>query len=156
MNENWETTVQNLIVIFKGALTNLIPWLEKAMIKWKSGESYDDFENISIALYENIVSTSLYSEHSNQPPLAKYLYAYDDYSSVDFIGVKDNNYRGRLFAFVSFQSINLPLDRVKVVELDPEYKAIGVKYLNANGVDYFFARGVNGDKKFIEQINVIL
>lgn len=55
MSEKWNTSVTELIMVFRGALISIIPWLERAKIYWKNGESYDDWDNIVNALYENIV-----------------------------------------------------------------------------------------------------
>ena len=60
MDANWETSVKELLYIFRGALIAIIPWVEKAKIKWKEEEEiYDEWGNITVALYENIVCSSL-------------------------------------------------------------------------------------------------
>ena len=39
MNNNWKTSVNELLEIFRSALIAIIPWLEKARIKWKEGQA---------------------------------------------------------------------------------------------------------------------
>lgn len=47
VNNNWKTSESELLTIFSGALLAIIPWLEKAKIKWKEGEAYNDWDNIA-------------------------------------------------------------------------------------------------------------
>jgi hypothetical protein len=43
MTNKWKTSVTELLAIFRGALLAIIPWLDRANIKWKEGgEAYDD------------------------------------------------------------------------------------------------------------------
>jgi len=89
MKNKWTVSVTELLIIFRGALLAIIPWIEKAKIKWKEHEAYDDWDNIAESLYKNIVCSSLTGEVASQYTIAKYNFDYDDYSSVDFIGVRN-------------------------------------------------------------------
>lgn len=144
MENYWHTTVNELLSIFRGALIAIIPWIEKAQIKWKEGESYDDWDNISESLYKNIVCSSLISEVASEYYIAKYDLQYQEYSKIDFIQVMSNNYPDKQFAFVSYSSNQIPFDSVKVAELDKTFKVIG--YLNLNLEDLDFAYVKNSDK----------
>ena len=85
MNINWNTSVTELIRIFRGALLSIIPWLEKAKIKWNEGEAYDDWDNIVESLYLNLVCSTLNGEVSVENNIAKYNFTYSDYSTINFI-----------------------------------------------------------------------
>src|SRR5690606_20593651 len=91
MNNNWKTSVTELLVISRGALLAIIPWLEKAKIKWKEDEAYDDWDNIAESLYANIVCSSLIGEVATEYQITKYNFNYDNYSSVNFIEVRNKD-----------------------------------------------------------------
>lgn len=156
MNNNWKTSVNELLVVFRGALIAIIPWIEKVKIKWKEGESYDDWDNIEKALFDNIVCSSLIGEVTSEYPIAKYNYQYENYYLVDFILVKSKNYIDRNFAFVSFVSDSFPLDSVKVAELDKLDKVVGYLNLRHDEVMFSFIRNNKGRKEVIDEVDVIL
>ncbi len=156
MEHTWKTTVNELIYIFRGALTDIIPWINKAKIKWKEGESYDDWDNISSALYENIICTSLYSEVLDSYPMAKYLYGYDDYVDLDHIRVKDGKQPDKDLAFISFQTNFTPLDSLKVAILDKSDKVCGHSTLNYKDMEFIFVRYERGEKILADTIEVSL
>ena len=65
MEDNLKISVDELMRNFRGALIAIIPWLERAKIKWKRGESYDDWDSIAETLYTSIVLNSINSEMIN-------------------------------------------------------------------------------------------
>jgi hypothetical protein len=156
MSNNWKTSVTELLAIFKGALLAIIPWLEKAKIKWKEGEAYDDWDNISESLYKNIVCSSLIGEIASENTIAKYNFNYDDYSSIDFIEVRSKENYEKKFAFVAFQTNSSPMDTVKVAELDKTNKVIGYTNLKFDSSKFVFVKNVNGKKEVIDNIEVVL
>lgn len=156
MSNNWKSSVTELLAIFKGALLAIIPWLEKAKIKWKEGEAYDDWDNISESLYENIVCSSLIGEIASEYTIAKYNFNYNDYSSIDFIEVMDKDNSEKIFAFVAFQSSFTPLDHIKVAELDKTNKVVGYTYLKPDGLEFVFVKNINGKREVIDEVNVRL
>lgn len=156
MNRIWKTSVEELLTIFRGALISITPWLEKARIKWKQGESYDDWDNIATTLFENIVCNSLISETMPKYSIAKYDFTYDCYSNLDYILAKSKKYIDKSLVFVSFQSQNSPLDIVKVAVIDKqefvnEYLTFKMKELS-----FAFVNNVEEKKKIITHIDVKL
>lgn len=156
MNNNWKTSVTELLMIFKGALLAIIPWLEKAKIKWTNEEAYDDWDNIAESLYQNIVCSSLNGEVTSEYQIAKYNFNYDDYSSISFIRVRHKNNPEKKFAFVSFQSNLSPMDRVKVAELDKLNKVVDYTKLKLDSLDFVFVKNLKGKKEVIDSIEIVL
>ncbi|ACP21007.1 hypothetical protein Aasi_1725 [Candidatus Amoebophilus asiaticus 5a2] len=156
MSNNWKISVSELLDIFREVLLAVIPWLEKAKIKWKEGEAYDDWDNIAEALYKNIVCSSLTGEVAFKYTIAKYNFNYDDYASIDFIEVRSKDNSEKKFAFVSFQSSFSPLDSVKVAELNKTDKVVGYTSLKFDSLGFFFVKNINGKKEFIDNIDVEL
>ncbi|WP_345454894.1 hypothetical protein [Deinococcus aluminii] len=59
MDGKWNTSVQELIDIFSQSLKQLIPVMDKAHIKWRGNEAYDDWDEIKRVLFSNIVVNSI-------------------------------------------------------------------------------------------------
>jgi hypothetical protein len=156
MNNNWKTSVSELLEIFRGALIAVIPWLEKAKIKWKNSEAYDDWDNIAKTLYENIVCSSLTGEVASEYSIAKYDFNYDDYSSIDFILVKNKNQVHIKYAFVSFQSITNPLDSLRVAKLDKSNRVIEYINLKLEEVGFVLVKNNKGKEELIDEIEIII
>lgn len=156
MNNNWETTISELLAIYRGALIAIIPWLEKAKINWKEGESYDDWDKIAGTLYENIVYSSITGEISQNESIASYDFHYNDYSAIDSIQVISNEYSNSKFAFVSFQSIAFPMDTIEVAALNSSYKVIEYLTMKVEGSEFVLVKNSNGKKEIIDKINIIL
>jgi hypothetical protein len=156
MSKNWKTSVTELIAIFRGALLSIIPWLQKAKIKWKEGEAYDDWDNIVESLYANIVCSSLIGEVASKHGIAKYNFAYNDYSSINFIEVRGKGNSETVYSFVAFQSNFSPLDSVKVAELDKANKVVGYTNFTFEELEFIFVKNVNGKKEVIDNIEVTL
>lgn len=156
MSNNWKTSVTELLAIFKGALLAIIPWLEKAKIKWKEGEAYDDWDNIADSLYRNIVCSSLTGEVASDYSIAKYNFHYEDYSSIDFIQVKSERHSDKYLAFVAFQSISTPLDSIKVAELDKADKVVKHLDLKQGDLEFVFVKNNKGEKEVIDKVDLML
>jgi hypothetical protein len=152
----WKTSVNELFIIFRGALLSIIPWLEKARIKWKEGESYDDLDNIVKVLYENIVCSSLVGEVLTEYSIAKYDIIYDDYSGIDYIKVNSKEHPDKNLSFISFQSEVAALDKIRVAVLNNADKVIGKLSLKFKEVEFAFVKNKDDNKEIIENINVIL
>lgn len=164
-NNIWKTSVNELLHIFEGALLAVIPWLEKAKINWKEGEAYDDWDNIVEAIYGNIVYASLEcsplyisskGEVMCEYSIAKYNFHYEDYSSMDFIGVKCMNNPEKQYAFVAFQSNVTPFDSVKVAELDNKEKLLGYVSFKNENLEFSYIKRSDGIRKIIREIEVLL
>ncbi len=156
MSNIWKTSVSELLTIFKGALLAIIPWLEKAKIKWKEGEAYDDWDNIADSLYRNIVCSSLTGGVTSDYPIAKYNFHYEDYSLVDFIQVKSERYSDKYLVFVAFQSISASLDSIKVAELDKSNKVVKHFDLKREDLELVFVKNNKGKKEVIDKVDVML
>lgn len=156
MMNNWKTSVGELLAIFRGALLAIIPWIEKAKIKWKEGDAYDDWDNIADSLYRNIFCSSLAGEIASDYSITKYNLHYEDYSSIDFIEVRSKEYSEKKFAFVAFQSNSSPLDSVKVAELDKMDKVAGYTNLKFDGLEFVFVKNIDGKREVIDKVDVML
>lgn len=156
MSEKWNTSVTELIMVFRGALISIIPWLERAKIYWKNGESYDDWDNIVNALYENIVFSTLIGVVEKKYNIAKYNFTYNDYSTIDFLGVRDKNYYEKKYVFIAFQSNLTPFDLVSVAELDNEERVIGYSNLKFDDSEFVFVKSIGGKRTVNEKIEVEL
>lgn len=156
MSNSWNTSVTELLGIFRGALLAIIPWIEKAKIKWKEGEAYDDWDDIADCLYRNIVCSSLTGEIASDYPIAKYNFQYEDYSSVDFIQIKSERHSDKYLAFVAFQSIFAPLDNIKVAELDKSDKVVKHLDLKQEDLQFVFVKNNKDKKEVIDKIDVML
>jgi hypothetical protein len=155
-NQKFEISVNDLIKVFRDALISLIPFLEKVKIEWRQGQSYDDWDNISMTLYQNIVCSSLYGEVTNEYPINKYEFGYDDFSKRDYVLVICNEYSDKKLAFVSFQSVKTPLDYVKVAILDEADLKIGYLELKQENLNYSFNKINLGKRELKEKISVVV
>lgn len=156
MGNNWKISINELLSIFRGALIAIIPWLEKAKIKWKEGEAYDDWDNIAESLYRNIVCSSLTGEVAPEYSIAKYNFHYEDYSFTDFIQVRSGSYLDKNFVFVSFQSNSSPFDAVKVVELNKSNKIVGYLTLILDDLEFAFIKNEDGKKVVISELEILV
>ncbi len=130
--------------------------LEKAKIKWKEGEAYDDWDNIAESLYKNIVCSSLTGAVTSSNSIAKYNFNYDHYCSINFIEVRSKDPFINKLVFVSFETNLYPLDNVKVAEVDKDDKVISYTNLRYDGLKFVFVKNTNGKKEYIETIEVKL
>ncbi|MBK7376831.1 MAG: hypothetical protein IPJ02_15160 [Chitinophagaceae bacterium] len=156
MENNWNTSVGEILSVFRGALLSIIPWLEKARIKWIENEAYDDWDNIVKALYENIVCSSLIGKVLPEYSIAKYEFHYDDYSKLDYIKVESKDHSDKNLAFVSFQNKSLPLENVNVAILDEIDRVIGYASLKYSDLEFVFIRKKEGKKEIVNIIEISL
>ena len=156
MNNNWKTSVTELLVIFRGALLSIIPWIEKAKIRWKEGEAYDDWDNIAEALYNNIVCSSLAGEVASVYTIAKYNFLYEDYNFVDFIGMECKSNLEKKFVFMAFQSDSSPFDSIKAAELDNSNAVIKVTTLKFDDLKFAFVKNIDGRIEVMDEIEIVL
>jgi hypothetical protein len=152
----WNTSVTELLLIFRGALLAIIPWLEKAKIKWKEGEAYDDWDNIVESLYKNIVCSSLTGEVASEYRIAKYNFNYGDYSSINYIELRSKDELEKRFAFIAFQCYSSSLDNIKVAELNKTDKVVGYTNLKLESLEFIFVKNIDGKKQLIDSIEVAL
>jgi len=155
-NNMWKTSVSELLSIFRGASLSIIPWVEKAKIKWHDNEAYDDWDNIILGLYQNIVCSSLEGEVKLDYAIAKYGFEYVNYSELDYIIVKSDMHRDKLLVFVSFNSLEKPFDSVKVAVLGEGEKVMKHFILNMTDLKFAYAKRIGNEKVVVEQISVLV
>jgi hypothetical protein len=155
MENIWQTSVNELMGIFRGSLLSLIPWLEKARINWKEGEAYDEFDNIAESLYKNIVCSSLFGETLDEYPIANYDLIYKDYSELNFVRVLSNVHKDKLLAFISLQSVNNTFDSVKTVSLDSAFHPVEYLVLDLANVDFSYYDNLQSGST-LKNLDVIL
>ncbi|MGC9341261.1 MAG: hypothetical protein ACP5E3_01025 [Bacteroidales bacterium] len=154
MKNVWKTSVTELIEIFRGALMAIIPWLEKANIAWKDGESYDDWDNIASSLFENIVCATLTGDVVNIRMIPRYDYEYESYQARDYIVVKSKKYNDKNFAFVSLKNESYKLDKVKVAELDENLNSIRFIEIPFENVKFGFVIQGKNDSNIIYEVEI--
>lgn len=140
MSSSQTSSVGELLAIFRGSLLAVIPWLEKARIKWNGEEAYDDWDNIAEALYENIVCASLTGEVASDYDVPKYDFQYHSYALYDFVGVRTKDGREMRSAFVSFQTRLSPLDSVLIAELNEAEEVVGRTKLSIDDCEFYFSK----------------
>src|SRR5512143_2384891 len=88
-SEQWTTSVSDLLGLFRDALVALVPIAERARIRWRDGEAYDDWDAIASAIFDNLVVRSLnYSDALPQPTqFAGYDTVLPSYRNVTFLSV---------------------------------------------------------------------
>jgi len=153
MENTWETSINELISIYWNALNSILPWLEKAKIPWKEGESYDDYDAIASALYENIVIKSVNAQEKYNGDFSKYNFHYKEYSLKDYIGVEISS--KIKMAFVSFQSIHGQNDKVKVALLDESENLVGYDSIDYTKCSFNLSKSAGG-KRVADSIITIL
>lgn len=124
----WQTTVGQLIVVFRDALRALIPHVERVRIEWRDGSAYDDWDEIAQTLYEKIVVSSLLwampEDDRERSQLPDYSTTYASYAGKTIIAVNRTSTEERL-VFHSFATEKDPFDKVRVCKVDREGHVLG-------------------------------
>ena len=159
MNNYLNTSVTELVTIFRDAAIALIPHVERAKMPWKDGESYDDWDNIVTALYENIICNTLLYPDSDYD-IAKYDFSYTSYSNMNFIIVNSKNHIDRSLVFIGFGSALSPLDSIAVAMIDNNYNVVeNIILMLENDLDeleFVYVKNENGKRDLISDISVLL
>jgi hypothetical protein len=123
----WITTVSELLAIFRESLVALVPVLEKARVRWRDGEAYDDWDAITSCLYENIVVASLswaievgreINLLGREVKLPDYHLLYPSYQEMDLILVRSDELpEDMVAAFNKFAGTSPDFSVVECVEL---------------------------------------
>jgi len=146
--------VDELLRVLRGAIQSVIPWVEAAGIKWRTGEAYDDWDNIATALYKNIVCSTLVGDVLDEYPIAKYDLMYESYDNLDFIGVVSREHDNTLFAFISFEGRSLPLDVVRVAVLDSRNQMMHSLLLDLQGLEFVYVKHGDNGREIIREIPI--
>jgi hypothetical protein len=127
--ERWSTTVDDLMLNFREALASLVPYMERVKIGWRDEEAYDDWDNISQVLYENMVLRSVQFSTERQEALVTPDYGtiYLSYGDKSFIEVVDDGFQLSGYkVFVGFSTLEHPFDQVSYqVVSGPDLRAVG-------------------------------
>ncbi|MGW1421949.1 hypothetical protein ACWAT4_17730 [Bradyrhizobium manausense] len=151
----WETTVDELIVLFGDSLRALIPVAERARMAWKEPNAYDDWDHICEAIYRSIVISSV--EHADGLrgflPMLDYDRRTSSYEMNSFIG--ETNSKGEA-AFVCFETETSPFDRCVFAVLDGNLSVISERRAATAGTRFsLYCRQPNiRDQKSFDRITV--
>jgi len=119
MDEPWETSVTELLGIFRESLIAVVPSMELARIPWKKSSSYDDWDDVSERLYDVIVVRPL--AYAREVPkgvtLPKYDYIYSEYKNAFIHVERKSGDKADLGVFVAFSATRPDF-------LEVEYKKI--------------------------------
>jgi hypothetical protein len=113
--EQWRTTVQDLMLNFHEALVALTPYMDRVKIGWRDEEAYDDWDHIAQSLYQNMVLRSILFSTECQDDLATpdYGTVYPSYGDKSFIEIVGDPSQPRLYrVFVGFSTREHPFDQV--------------------------------------------
>lgn len=146
----WNTTVKELLEIFRESLIAMVPIFEKAKLTWQSPDAYDEWDLVVESLYKSIVCTALYNESIFDFPIAKYGYTIDDYSKLDYIEVIDKN--NKSYIFRDFDNSNEEFNKINVVELEKSNKLKEDIKLDFNEADFRFVKKSGNKTEYIIDI----
>jgi hypothetical protein len=159
--ETWKTSVNELLRVFRMALIALLPAMEAARIPWKDGEAYDDWDEISDALYRNVVTRSLQWALGGEAPLDDLLPRYnmklESYRNRGVVLVSGAQL-SRAAVFVGLSSVDSPFDTVDCVHVDNVGNVISEVRLPLREVVFSFAKrlGSQQDQDTVTEFSVAL
>lgn len=126
--EIWRTRVEHLMSIFRDSLLALIPHLEAARIPWREEEAYDEWDNISEALFENIVLRSIrwgVAGVGSDVVFPTYGHVHGDYGGRALIEVFNGEPpESPRWVFLRLGSEESPLDSVKCLRMAQDGKVL--------------------------------
>jgi hypothetical protein len=121
-NATWDTSVNELLWVFRDSLIALIPAMDRAHIPWRDAQAYDDWDAIAETLFRNIVVRTLQYSHSAADPAAfcRYGFTYPSYSGKLFIQVCESpSAQDVPNVFLSFSTHQSPFDSLLVQPVEP-------------------------------------
>lgn len=143
-SDTWNTSVNDLIRIFRNSLLALIPYVEQAKIPWKQGEAYDEWDEIARVLYKNVVAKTIqwgcgYGDIS-EVAIPDYDMLYKNYSQFSLICVADSEPDDSSLVFHSFSSRHQSLDMIQCILIPPNGVGVEEKLISIpfDGSDFYF------------------
>lgn len=136
----WQTTVDELLLVFRDALRALVPHVERVRIEWRDDSAYDDWDEIAQTLYEKIVVSTLQwsmeEEEREHCKLPSYNMSYASYAGKTVIVM--NGASDERLVFHSFTTENEPFDKVRACKVDREGRVSSrdFVFLDANTAAY--------------------
>jgi hypothetical protein len=131
----WTTSLDALIRVFGDAIRTLVPIAERAHMRWKEPDSYDDWDHICEAIFRSIVIGSIeFSEGtSTSLPVPNYDRRISSYERHSFIG--DSNSKDSV-AFICFETETSPFDACLFAVLDRNLDIVGKRRVAATSVKF--------------------
>lgn len=129
-------SVTDILQNFRRALAAITPMADEAGVKWRDGESYDEWDSVSQALFKSFVVEVIQpsDDDSKKLPFADYDLRYSDYSGLNRIFVKTPTSHD-FYTFVAFSTNEMPFDSVRVID-EGNFKISSVS-LNAYDAEFF-------------------
>lgn len=116
----WETSVEEVMSIFRDALASLAPFLAKARISSQEGKQYDDYDAIAEMLFEKIVINTIKWSFadSEEIEIPVYGFEFDPKKHTAFIDVCFGSQPDeKQYVFQDFSSEKYLFDTVKCYPL---------------------------------------
>lgn len=158
MNTSWNTTVTEVLGIFRQALAALVPMAEKARMPWRDGEAYDDWDSIAGCLYTNIVARAISCarEGGSDIELPSYDMVYPSYKDA-FIQVEGGGVpEGVTAVFIGFAGVSRDFVAVKWVRMLPsgEVPEPNIEYSPYEACEFYLVHGKGTERKRIHTLTV--
>ena len=125
--ETWATSIQFLMQTFRSTLAALCPYMDKVKIGWQLEDAYDDWDQITQCLFDNMVLRTIrYSKNGLENLIfPEYGTVYDTYLGKSFIAVLDKA-NMQYYPFVGFSTLKFPFDQVMYQVISAvDYKKTG-------------------------------
>lgn len=155
-NKCWQTTINELLDIFRSSILSIIPSIQRAHIPWKNEQAYDDWDMISETLFHAIVVRSILYSLNMEIHLPKYGFYYNNYKKFDYIIVQNNGKDKTQNVFVSFYTKVKPFDYVEVAVIDKDENVIDNNYFKYEDCSFKLMIKSSNKKMVIENICVEL
>lgn len=156
-SSTWVTSADELLKMFAEALRGLVPIADKARMRWREPDAYDDWDGICEAIYRAIVIGSI--EHAEEFGNAFSILPYDrriaSYAKTSFIS---HQLVEGVAAFMCFETENQPFDTCRFALLGEAMDVVGSRRLALSGVTFVVAAcDREADSlKFLEKLTVSL
>jgi hypothetical protein len=156
----WDTSVTELIQIFRDATASLIPFMERAKIPWKEQEAYDQWDDIETSLYRGIVLSALNwiigHEGFDELAIPDYNFLYDDYSKFSFLGLlSDEAEKGIQLVFHSLSTTEVPFDTARFLQVNSKGKRVSDNFVVKPLRDTKFALNLRVDNRAVKTLSNI-
>jgi len=135
-------SINKLMDLYKEALLQIAPELDKAQINWKMYDQFEEVETICESLFNLIIKYKLedYVEgkYSFKPNIPAYSFYLKNYSNLDYIQVQPDD-SGDIYAFVLVKSKEESFDTIMCDKLDTAGNIIERENeFNWDEVDFIF------------------
>lgn len=154
MTPVWNTSVDEMISIFRAALTALVPVIERAHMHWREPYAYDDWDSICETIYDSIVVSSIKNAlaEKNIRPIVKYDQRIQSYKDVSYISCSNEKYA----PFICFETTITPFDTVVFATLDEAGDTISIGRASATRNEFTFVARASGILKTYNDLSVRL